>query len=169
MDADNDRAQQNAAVSAWIISNGADRGIAPRIIRAAKEGRFVLDEFTREMQRRGKALIAASVPAILVAEGIGDMPHAYQWASAHDRVPTDHAYTLLDALTNWAPAIVDAMALPNTTIAIGDFVRVDPSPEDRIVAWHGALAVTIKTSLLPGEDLGAYVLTERNRCSGVDR
>lgn len=126
--------------------------LPPNVRRAAQEGVDVKVELKRIV---GTA-IRAYLTAIASPLG-GDVPKVVYEPKASERVPSDRAYAIRDALEAARDGVAAAALVPGTEVSVGPFERVDIS-ESRSVVMRGAVCVHIHVQYLG--DMSEYVLTE---------
>lgn len=122
-----------------------------RIRRAAADG---IDVYAAV-----KRVVGDSVrEAILEVVGPlgGDIVDVYDTEKS-DRVPSDEAYAIFDALAERKQAIADAAILPDAEVTVGPMLRVDISSTSS-TAYRSAVEVAVQVPWLG--DVGDYVLTE---------
>lgn len=123
-----------------------------RIRRAASDGLNVYPAVKRYL---GDAVRACLLE---IAEPLGgDIVDTYGTPETSDRVPSDEAYAILDALTEAKEQIAAAALVPGVEVTVGPFARVDVFSL-RATMYRSAVDVTVNHPWLG--DLGDYVLTE---------
>jgi hypothetical protein len=122
-----------------------------RIRRAASDG---LDVYPAVKRHLGDS-VRACLRYVAGALG-GDVVDTYS-IECIDRVPSDEAYAIFDALTAAKDRIVAAAIVPGVTVTVGPFVRADIAEKGHAV-WRSAVDVTVSHPWFG--DLGDHVLTE---------
>jgi hypothetical protein len=140
------------ALRAWAAQ--ADGRIPNRIVRAAKDNMNVRAELIREL-----AVAVAAVCESAVGGNYPAVTDAHGETLPRDGVPSDEAYRRFDALTAAVPQIAQAAALPDAAVKIGPFVRVDINEGSERI-YRAAVEVIVTADMVPGTDLGCYVLVE---------